>query len=339
MVKEKQKSEEKKEEQVIAAEEFEENKTGTGNPWKFVSIILGIAVIILLVIVFKGKITGNVVGGEDAAGTLVDYLNTRAGGGVEFDSVKDLGSLYEVTVTYEGDEIPVYVTKDGKYSVQGVIPIVEEESVEPDTTDVPKSDKPKVEAFVFSYCPYGLQFEKAMAPVYALLKDKADINIVAIGAMHGEYEKVESLRQLCMQKEYGKDKLWSYLEAFAVDTEIGACNGDEKCLDPLISKLFSQLSISKSKINSCMTKDAEALYNADMARAGELGQSGSPGFVINGVDVPIAGNDRKPEVIKQAICSAFNTAPSECEQTLSTTLASAGFGASSASGSSSSGTC
>jgi len=333
MVKEKPKVEEQKEEQAVVTEEFGESKTG--NPWKFVSIILGISVIVLLVIVFKGGLTGNVVGGQDAAGTLVDYLNTKTGGGVEFDSVKDLGSLYEVVILYEKDEIPVYITKDGKYYVQGVIPIVEEGSVESNTTDVPKSDKPKVEAFVFSYCPYGLQFEKAMAPVYELLKDKADINIVAIGAMHGEFEKVESFRQLCIQKEYGKDKLWSYLKKFAVDTEIGSCDGDKDCLDPLISDLFSQLSISESKINSCMTKDAEALYNADMARAKELGETGSPGFVINGVDVQVA---RNPEAIKQAICSAFNTAPSVCEETLSTASSSAGFGAS-ASSSSSSATC
>ena len=84
-----------------------------------------------------------------------------------------------------------------------------------------------------------------------------------------------------------------------------------------------------------MAKDGEALYNRDVARAAELKQSGSPGFVINGVPVQV---DRTPEAVKQAICSAFNTVPSECQQTLSTQSASAGFG-SSASSSSSSASC
>lgn len=320
---------------------IEGSKTNIGkNPWKVTALILGVIVIILLVFMFRGGITGNVISESSASEKIVEYLNSKTGGGVVLVSSKDTGSLYEVTVSYKGDEIPVYVTKDGNYFVQGAIPITGEVAGETPSEnqqpqEVTKSDKPKVEAFIFSYCPYGLQFEKAMVPVYKLLKDKADINLVAIGAMHGEYEKIESLRQLCIQKEYGKDKLWSYLEKFNVDTSIGGCSGDAKCLDPLISKIFTQLSIDKSKINTCMAKDAEALYNNDVARAAELGQSGSPGFVINGVPVQVA---RTPEAIKQAICSAFNTAPSECQQTLSTESASAGFGAS-ASSSSSSASC
>jgi len=327
-------------EKKVAPIKVEVKGKSARNPWVVSTIIFVIVAVVLAVFAFKGGgITGNVISEKDAAEKLASYLNTRTGGGIEINSTKDVGSLYMVIVDYQGDQIPVYITKDGKYFVQGAIPLAAEEIVpteEATPQEVPKTDKPKVEAFVFSYCPYGLQFEKAMIPVYKLLKNKADINIVAIGAMHGEFEKVESLRQLCIQKEYGKDKLWSYLEKFAVDPEIGSCNGDAKCLDPLISKIFSQLSISKSKINSCMAKDAEALYNADMARAGELGQSGSPGFIINGVDVQVA---RTPEAIKQAICSAFNTAPSECEETLSTASASAGFGGASASGSNSAASC
>lgn len=314
-----------------------ESSTGK-NPWKIIAVVLGIVVIVLLIFMFRGGLTGNVISESSASDKIVEYLNSRTGGGVTFVSAEDAGSLYKVTVLYKEEEIPVYVTKDGNYFVQGAIPITDEavdNGAEETPQEVPKSDKPKVEAFIFSYCPYGLQFEKAMVPVYQLLKDKADINIVAIGAMHGEFEKVESLRQLCIQKEYGKDKLWSYLEKFNADTSIGSCSGDAKCLDPLISKIFTQLSIDKSKINTCMEKDGEALYDNDVARAEELGQSGSPGFVINGVPVQVA---RNPEAMKQAICSAFNTAPSECQQTLSTQSTSAGFG-SSTSSSSSAATC
>ena len=42
---------------------------------------------------------------------------------------------------------------------------------------VPKSDRPKVELFVMSYCPYGLQMEKAYLPAWELLKNKADIDL------------------------------------------------------------------------------------------------------------------------------------------------------------------
>ena len=36
---------------------------------------------------------------------------------------------------------------------------------------VTKSDRPKVELFVMSYCPYGLQMEKAYLPAWNLLKN------------------------------------------------------------------------------------------------------------------------------------------------------------------------
>ncbi len=170
-----------------------------------------------------------------------------------------------------------------------------------------------------------MQFEKALVPVYNLFKDKADINVVAIGAMHGPFEKTESLRQLCIQENYGKDKLWAYLDKFIVNTAIGDCQGDDACLNPVLSPIMASLSIDKGKIDSCMTSNAESLYNADGARANSLGVSGSPTFVINGVESQVS---RTPEAIKTAICNAFtdSSKPSECSQILSTTPATPGFG-------------
>ncbi len=298
------------------------------NPWKIIAVILGIGVIILLILMFRGGITGNVISESSASDKIVEYLNSRTGGGVAFVSVEDAGgSLYEVTVSYKGDEIPVYVTKDGKYFVQGAIPIAADATGGTDSEtqqqEVPKSDKPKVEAFIFSYCPYGLQFEKALFPVYDLLKSKAGIDIVAIGAMHGEFEKQESLRQISIEQLYGRDKLFAYLKEFDTNTNIGSCSGDDACLSKYLPAIYTKLGIDKTKIENYMKTNALAIYDEQNARASELGISGSPTFVINDVQVQVG---RTPDAIKQAICSAFNTAPSECQQTLSTQSTSAGFG-------------
>ncbi len=298
------------------------------NPWKIAALILGVVIIILLVFMFRGGLTGNAISESSASEKIVEYLNSRTGGGVAFVLSEDAGSLYKVTVSYKGSDIPVYVTKDGNYFVQGAIPITEEvvgetPSENQEQQKVPKSEKPKVEAFIFSYCPYGLQFEKSLFPVYELLKNKADINIVAIGAMHGEYEKVESLRQISIEQLYGRDKLFSYLKEFDMNTNIGSCSGEDTCLNKYLPSLYSKLGIDKTKIENYMKTSAEKIYEQQGARASELGQSSSPGFVINGVQVQVA---RNPEAVKQAICSAFNTAPNECQQTLSTSSTSAGFG-------------
>jgi hypothetical protein len=258
---------------------------------------------------------------------------------VSLVNVVDKGNLYEVDVLFGNNTVPAYFTKDGGYFVgTNIVPLV---ASTPKTTtpaatpkEVPKSDKPTVQAFVFAYCPYGLQFEKAMIPVYNLLKNKATISLVYIGAMHGEFEHVESLRQLCIKDEYGSDKLWNYLSYFDVNDSIGSCSGDASCVNPLIEKIYTKTGIDKNRINACMNTTAPALYDSDGAAAVAANEQSSPGFMINGVDVQV---NRTPEAVKAAICAAYNTAPAECSQNLSTTASTAGFGASA--GTSSGATC
>jgi len=318
-------------EEIKKEEKKTENSIGSSikkNPWMIVSAVLAVLLVIALIFALKGGITGNAISSDSAGQQAVDFIKTSFGADVStFTDVKDLGNLYEVTVPYQGQDIPVYISKDGKYFISSAIDMTAA-SADPSTpvdvpTEVVKSDKPVVDAYVFSYCPYGLQFEKALLPVYNLLKNKADINLVFIGAMHGEYEKTESLRQICIQKEYGKDKLWSYLDVFMGNTDIGNCNGDETCLKPLIEKIFKNVSIDSAKISTCMANDAEALYNADVQKASSMGISGSPTFVINGAQVSVS---RTPAAVGKAVCDAFTTSPSECTQTLSSTASQAGFG-------------
>lgn len=307
------------------------------NPWISVSLVLAVVSVILIVISSNCSVTGKAISEKEASEVLIDYLNGIADDEVTLLSSEDTGNLYQVVIGYKGDEIPLYVTKDGKYYVPQLIPMVaasqptQQTQQQAQQTEVPKNDKPIVEAFVFSYCPYGLQFQKALLPVYKALKDKADIRLVAIGAMHGEYEEKESLRQICIQDLYGKDKLWDYLEVFMGKTEIGDCRSNESCSKPYVDQIFTQLGINKKQVESCMSSDGQTLYQQDEARAQGLGISGSPTFVINNVKVQVS---RSPAAILQVVCSAFNNAPAECSQTLSTEQASPWFGYSASSASS-----
>jgi len=308
------------------------------NPWMVSTVVLGIVALVLLFFTLKPGLTGNVIAGGDAGSKLVDFLNAQVGGGVDYVSSQDLGNIYGVDVSYQNQTIPVYITKDGKYYVSGATLIASANQTQAEETpsEVPKSDKPIVDLYVFSYCPYGLQTEKGFIPVYNLLKNKATLDIKFIGAMHGQFEETESLRQLCIKKNYGEDKFMSYISSFADNTAIGNCNGDDTCLKPLIEGIMNQMGIDANKINTCMTSDAPSLYSADEAQAQGLGVTGSPTLVINGVETQ---SGRSPAALLSTICSAFNTAPAECSQTLSSTTPSAGFGGSSSSSSSSSATC
>lgn len=298
--------------------------------WKLVSLVL---FALFLASVFTGGFRdfgkSGGIGSQTAATQAVEFINTNLLAGratAELKNVKEEAGLYVLRLRIEGQEFESYITKDGKYLFpQGVDLTEEAESPTPtqQSPSIQKSNKPVAEAFVFSYCPYGLQFQKALLPVYELLKNKADIELVAIGAMHGEYEKQESLRQVCIQEKYSKDKLWDYLEKFMADNKIGNCRGDMACSDPLVEQIMTQIGIDKGMINDCMATDAGSLYTLQNSQASGLGISGSPAFVVNGVKIQVG---RSPEAIKEVICSAFNNPPEECQQTLSTTQASPGFG-------------
>jgi hypothetical protein len=308
------------------------------NPWTLSTLILGVLVVVLLVMTFSGNLTGN-VSKEKAADNLVAYLNTVADSPITLASVENLGDMYLATVSYKGQSIPVYITKDGSSYTTTLIPILTNSSSSSKTntqqTTVPKSDKPGVELYVFAYCPYGLQMEKAFIPAVNILGNNTNFNIRYIGDMHDPqgcsgtacFEKTETERQLCIEKNY-PTKYLDYISAFAANTAIGSCSGDATCLTPLINSIYSTLGINANTINSCMTSNGETLYNAEVSNAQSKGVTGSPTLIINGVQ---SQADRSPEGVKGAICNAFNNVPSACTQTLSTNQTSAGFGGGSSS--------
>ena len=122
------------------------------NPWIISTVVLCVLVVIMLL--FGTSATGNVVSEKKASDNLINFLNEQTGGGVSYVSSESEGLMYKVTVLYNSQEIPVYVTKDGKYYVQPT-PLTSQDSGDSNSNvqDIPKSDKPEVELFVMSYCP------------------------------------------------------------------------------------------------------------------------------------------------------------------------------------------
>lgn len=315
------------------------------NPWILSTFIFGIIVMILLLgNVFGFGITGKAVSESKAGTEVVGFINKYlVNGGASLDSVEKDAKIgvYVVNIKYKNNTLPMYLSNDGQYLDFGAGMVnmnayIKSLSSPSDSTDTgqpaqnaPKTDKPNVELYVFTYCPYGLQMEKAMIPVVKLLGNKINFKIRQIGAMHGDFEKVEAQRQLCIEKNY-PDKFLDYVLAFAEDTSCS--NGAETCLTTKVNSLYTKLGMDASKINACIPTEGLTMYNAEVSNANSKGVSGSPTLMINGVDIQAS---RSADGIKTAVCNAFNTSPSECSQTLSTSQASAGFGAGASSGSSS----
>ncbi|MEE9405848.1 MAG: hypothetical protein V3V26_00405 [Candidatus Aenigmarchaeota archaeon] len=288
------------------------------------------------------SLTGQVTA-QEAAATAVDYINDyllQPGVEAELINYTEANGVYEFNMGFTSDQGSMvyvsYVTKDGKLLFtntvdMGETPDIPDETPQtplPQDTGAPKSDKPKVDVFIMSYCPYGLQMQKAALPAMELLAGKADINIRFVYyIMHEKMEIDENTRQYCIQKEQN-DKLIDYLECFTLTDDTYTCRAtagiDETMLSSCMTAADTEFSITANYEDTASWLSGNfPLYDVDKALNEQYGVGGSPTVVINGQQAQV---DRSPEAFKQAVCGAFNTPPEECSTTLSTASSSPGIG-------------
>lgn len=315
------------------------------NTWMIISIIL-IVILVGILIYFGNGATGFAVANnnlkpEEAALKAVKFINenlVQPNTEASFVSVNDFEGIYNVTLSYQGRNISVFLTKDGSnmflsapLDITQELPKAEEQTQQP--TETPKTDKPSVQLFVMAFCPYGIQAEDAMKPVVDILGSKADIKVHFIAnvggttpdtvqSLHGATEAQEDLRQACIMKYYDQKAYWNYL--MTINTNCSSKYSDTAAYDTCWKDAAKNAGIDASKIDTC-SKAAEGvnLLKADADLSSSKGVSGSPTLIINGVTYSGA---RTPDAYKQGICNAFTTAPSECSQNLSTTGSAASGG-------------
>lgn len=290
------------------------------NPWMVSTAILAILALILILPGAVGRVTGNVVSGNSAAENLLAFYESGGATGLSIDSVEKISGVYRINFNYQGQVVPVYTTIDGKYA--GTLsPIVQqtETSSETGSVEIVKSDKPKVELFIWGYCPYGVQAQGPLAEVAELLKDKADFSAVLYYDGHGEFETQQNKIQECIQK-LEPTKYWSYAAGFVNDVyPVCSQSRDVACDKTESVKVMKSVGINSDAVMSCVDSQGEDLIAKASDYSSELGVQGSPTLIINGVKVNTA---RNAEAFKEAVCSAFNTEPSECSETLSSTASS-----------------
>jgi len=186
-----------------------------------------------------------------------------------------------------------------------------------------------------AYCPYGTQAEKGILPAVRALGNKIDFKVRFVYyAMHGEKEVRENLNQYCIQKGE-PDKYLKYLACFLNDS-----TGQGS--DATVTACIKSSGVDTTKLEACKTA-ADTQFNVmknyndqttwlngrfpkfdiDAALNTKYGVGGSPTLIINGVQSD-AGRDSASYLA--GICAAFNTAPTECTTTLSSTQPGPGFG-------------
>lgn len=311
------------------------------NPWMISTVVLGVALVALLVFSYGGFASGQTVGADAAAKKVIEFINAnpQLGSQVELSKVAREGQLYRVDVKYQGQEVPVYATLDGKYLVSNVVPLSADAQAATGTdttqtpatqtaTSVPKTDKPHVELFVMSYCPYGTQIEKGILPVVDTLKDSIDFDVKFVYyAMHGEKEVKENLQQYCIQKEQ-EPKYNAYLTCFLKNSDSATClteaKIDTKKLNTCIAASDKEFKVTDNFNNQASWLSGQfPLFDINKADNEKYQVAGSPTLIINGVESQSA---RDSASLLKTICDSFTTAPAACQTQLSSASPSPGFG-------------
>lgn len=310
----------------------------------FIGSCLLIAAVLMGCSLIKTKSTVKELTVIEAQAKAEKFINDNlvsAGSEVKVTKAEVEGQLYKLTVKLSsGQEVSSYLSKDGSkfYPEAYDIQTIENQTNTNTGTNAnantnqtaqqpTKNDKPVIELFVMSHCPYGTQIEKGILPVLDLLKDKISFNLKFCSyAMHGEVELQEQLRQYCLQQEQ-TDKLQTYLKCYLEAGDSNACQAqvgvDKNKLASCVDATDKQYKVTENYNNKATWQGNYPSFGVYAADNTKYGVQGSPTLVINGTTVSA---NRDPQSLLQAVCSAFTTAPAECGQTLSSAAPSAGFG-------------
>ena len=271
----------------------------------------------------KGKLgTANKPAAVESAMNLIIKEIGNQGQTAEFVKYELKDGLYAITWKVGTQESVSYTNLKGTMLFPYSLPLVTTTTT---TKPLTKSDKPIVELFVMSFCPYGNQAEDGMGPAYNVLKDYADIKLRYIvdqsGAnkdeyvsLHGTQELNQDIRELCVAK-YNPDKLWTFVAAINK-----ACTSENA--DTCWTAEANKIGLDTNQIKTCQKDEGSALLATEYASSTAYKVTGSPTLVIDGT---IVNSGRTPEEYKNTICSAFNDSkkPAACSQVLSSTAAAA----------------
>jgi len=311
----------------------EEKKTMTikipANKWMFISLGLAVALLVVLVSAFTGlfgtigmaTLSTNSLSANQVGNKVIQYINNnlvQPGTSATLVSVEDLGQVYKVVTSYQGSQIPIYSTKDGTMIFLTAYDTTKTLTTTTTTpTEIPKTDKPTVQLFVMSHCPYGVKAQETLIPVMKLLGNFADIKTRFLYyAMHGKQEIDDNTIEYCIQKEQ-ETKYVDFLSCFVKSENSSECikiaEIDTAKLNSCIAAVDKQFKITELYNNqSTWLNGLYPLYPVDKELNNQYDVQGSETLIINGIHISPAQYRWDSDKLKEIICSAFNTKPAEC---------------------------
>jgi len=312
----------------------------------------------------KGSTAGKVLKPDEAKAKVTDYINNTLLAGAPYKAVvgnlSEANGLYKMSIDVNNQKIDAYMTRDASLFFPQAMDMIKKPTTPSSTTakadnnqqNAPttqevnnKTAKPSVELFVMSQCPYGTQIEKGILPVIATLGKKIDFAVKFCDySMHGQGELNEQMSQYCIEKNEPQNYqtyLKCYLASNGQPTDAAACVKSAKVN---AAKLASCVAATDKTYNitagyndkSTWVSGQFPQFNIFKTENDKYSVKGSPTLVINGETI---SSGRDSASLLKTICSAFATAPAECQAKLSSVSPSAGFGSGTSATGSSGATC
>ena len=294
----------------------------------FLLIILGSASSILLI---SKKYFGNkTISPKEAAHRVLTMTNAYfipEKNAILSGNPTEENGLYKVNLNVSNNILSLYLTKNGALLIfpNGAIDIAkfEESAKKQKKTEeaIPKAERPSVELFVMSLCPYGIKAENEILPIIKGFKEKIDFKIKFIVnvngnsvnevvSMHGNDEAREDARQAAIMRYY-PDKLAPYIEKINKNLCIISCGAAK--MEDSWQKAANELQMDSKKIESfAYGQEGLNLLKQNEADVKKYDAMASPTLVINGAKSSAVYHGAK--AIQEAICSAFAHPTRECQK-------------------------
>lgn len=296
-------------------------------------IIAGVCIAGALIYVRVGKCPSEkFLSSKEAAEKAIDYINKnllQEGLTASLINVVEENGVYKFRLKIGENEFDSYVTKNGKLlfiegiDLEGKSKITEEpEEKKLTCEDIKKTEKPLLEAFVVSKCPFGLQMQRILNEIIKNIPSLAsNIRVEYMGSiengkitsMHGEKEAEENFRQICIREEQ-PEKYWSYINCHIKKGEVDNC--------------LAEAEVDKDRLNSCKSENSRGLKYAkeDFDSQGKYKVTGSPTLILNEERVrEFDFGGRTAQAVKTLLCCGFDTEPEACSQKLTEEQAATGF--------------
>lgn len=272
------------------------------NPWMVSTLVLGVLFLLAIIFTVSGNsFTGSVVSQDDATQKVLTFLNSQVqDGSVTLDSVTKESGLYKITVTYNGQQIPIYATTDGKNIVSDLVPLsgtgstgttgtttTTGQKVSVDVGNAPmmgNADAPiTIVEFSDFQCPFCERFFTETLPMIEntyVKTGKAKIYFMQFPLSFHDQAQKAAEASLCARDQKGDtgfwamhDKMFQNQASLSVDNE---------------KKWAREIGLDGAKFDSCLDSGKFAAQVASEEAYGQtLGVSGTPAFFINGV--PLTG--------------------------------------------------